>query len=198
MIFSSGGPLAAGDAALWRHRVLEIYGSTETGGIAWRNQGPDPASALWTPCDDVTVAFEDGALVVRSFRAGPAPLRLEDAAEPASGGRFQLLGRLDRIVKLAEQRISLPELERTLEAHPWVARAAVTLLAEPRPMLGAAVVLKAGAPAGRGLLVRTLRDHLALRLEGTALPRRWRFPPELPYDARGKLTPGRLAELFLP
>ena len=176
VIFSSGGPLAAGDAALWRHRVLEVYGSTETGAIAWRNQGPDPASAQWTPCDDVTLAFEDGALVVRSFRAGPEPVRLEDAAEPAPGGRFHLLGRLDRIVKLAEQRISLPELERALEAHPWVSRAAVALLAGPRPMLGAAVVLSAEAPAGRDLLVRTLRDHLALRLRGAALPRRWRFP----------------------
>jgi acyl-coenzyme A synthetase/AMP-(fatty) acid ligase len=198
VIFSSGGPLDRADAALWRHRVLEIYGSTETGAIGWRNQGADPASADWTPCDDVALDFRDGALVVRSFRAGPEPLRMEDAAEPAPEGRFRLQGRLDRIVKLAEQRISLPELERALEAHPWVARAAVTLLEGPRPALGAAVVLNPGAPAGRDALVRTLRAHLALRLEATALPRRWRFPRELPCDARGKLTPRLLAQLFQP
>jgi acyl-coenzyme A synthetase/AMP-(fatty) acid ligase len=201
VVFCSGGPLRAQDAALWRRRVpagvVEIYGSTETGGIAWRIQGPDPDSALWTPFADVTVAFQAGALVVTSFRAGPGPLRLEDAAEPVPDGRFRLLGRLDRTIKLEEKRISLPELEQALEAQPWVARAAVVLLQGPRPVLGAVVVLKPGAPAERGLLVRTLRAHLALRFDGPALPRRWRFPEQLPYDGRGKLTPQALGRLFL-
>jgi len=216
-IFSSGGPLDPGDARIWRRwapgGVQEIYGSTETGGIAWRRQDDRPDSTLWTPCDDVAVAFEDGALVVTSFRAGPGPLRLEDAAEPTPDGRFRLLGRLDRTIKLEEKRISLPELERALEALPWVARAAVVLLPgvrprpggeeglprTSRPMLGAVVVLRAGAagaPAERAARVRALRVHLAQRFEAPALPRRWRFPQELPYDERGKLTPQALAGLF--
>ena len=109
--------------------------------IAWRSQHDGPDSTLWTPCDDVAVAFEDGALVVTSFRAGPDPLRLEDAAEPTGDGRFRLLGRLDRTVKLEEKRISLPELERSLEALPWVARAAVVLLQTSKPLPGAAAGL---------------------------------------------------------
>jgi acyl-coenzyme A synthetase/AMP-(fatty) acid ligase len=174
--------------------VAEVYGSTETGGIAWRRQeqdGPD-----WTPFADVALAFQAGALVVTSFRAGPEPLRMEDAAQAVPGGRFRLLGRLDRTIKLEEKRISLPELEQALEAHPWVARAAVVLLEGIRPTLGAVAVLKPGAPAERALLVGTLRAHLALRFEGMALPKRWRFPKELPYDGRGKLTPQALARLF--
>jgi acyl-coenzyme A synthetase/AMP-(fatty) acid ligase len=135
--------------------------------------------------------------VVTSFRTGPAPLRLEDAAEPGPGGRFRLLGRLDRIIKLEEKRISLPELERALETHPWVAQAALVLLQGRRPTLGAVVVTR-DAPAERALLVRTLKAHLALRFEGLALPKRWRFVRELPFDARGKLTPGALAGLFQP
>ena len=196
VIFCSGGPLRAEDAALWRPSgVVEIYGSTESGGIAWRRQGADPADADWTPFADVAVGFQAGALVVTSFRAGHGPLRMEDAAEPAPGGRFRLLGRLDRILKLEEKRISLPELELALESHPWVARAALVLLEGRRPALGAVVVLQ-GAPAGRARLVRTLREHLAQRFDGPALPRRWRFPNELPYDGRGKLTPQALAGLF--
>jgi len=198
VVFSSGGPLNPADAALWRGRVVEIYGSTETGGIAWRNQGADPASVDWTPFDDVAVAFQADALEVASFRAGPAAVRLEDAAEPVPGGRFRLLGRLDRIIKLEEKRIALPELEMALETQPWVARAALVLLEGVRPTLGAVVVLKPGAPAERALLVRTLRAHLGLRFEALALPKRWRFPRELPYDARGKLTARALAGLFQP
>jgi acyl-coenzyme A synthetase/AMP-(fatty) acid ligase len=200
-IFSSGGPLAAADAATWRRwvpgGVAELYGSTETGGIGWRDQDGSPESALWTPMDDVTVAFEDGALVVDSFRAGGV-LRLEDAAEPEGGGRFRLLGRLDRIIKLEEKRVSLPELERALEDLCWVARAAVIVLEGVRPTLGAVIVLKTGAPADRSQLVQTLRAHLALRFDGLALPKRWRFPADLPYDERGKLTARALAALFLP
>jgi len=199
VVFSSGGPLSGADAAVWRRRVpagvVEIYGSTESGGIAWRIQGADPADADWTPFADVALGFRAGALVVTSFRAGHGPLPMEDAAEPAPGGRFRLLGRLDRILKLEEKRISLPELELALESHPWVARAALVLLEGQRPALGAVVVLQ-GAPAGRARLVRALREHLARRFDGPALPRRWRFPTELPYDSRGKLTRQALAGLF--
>jgi acyl-coenzyme A synthetase/AMP-(fatty) acid ligase len=201
-VFSSGGPLAREDALAWRAAVpdgvAEVYGSTETGGIAWRRQGPDPDSALWTPVDDVQLDYAGGALVVTSYRAGGAPLRLEDAAEPAGDGRFRLLGRLDRVVKLEEKRISLPELEKALEAHPWVARAALVVLGGPRPVLGAVVVPAADAPAGHTDLVRELRAHLGRRFEGQALPRRWRFPAALPYDERGKLTALALAGLFAP
>lgn len=196
-VFSSGGPLARADALAWKGGVTEIYGSTETGGIAWRRQDGDPASSLWTPCPDVALAFlEDGALEVDAFRAGPRPVRMEDAARPAPGGRFELLGRLDRIVKLHEKRIALPEVEAALEAHPFVVRAALVLLPGNRPCLGAVLVPSAGAPEDAALRVRALRAHLASRFEATALPRRWRFVEELPLGDRGKVTAQSLAALF--
>ena len=201
-VFSSGGPLKAADALAWRRwvpgGVVEIYGSTETGGIAWRVQSEDPSSEQWTPFPDVAFSFEaDGALVVRSPRVGPEPIRMEDAAQPLPDGRFRLMGRLDRIVKLEEKRVSLPELEASLEAHPWVARAAVVKLEEPRPMLGAVVALAKGVPEmERRELGQVLRRHLALSFEAVAIPKRWRFVAELPYNERGKLTPQALASLF--
>jgi len=197
-VFSSGGPLAPADALAWRawapSGVAEIYGSTESGGVAWRRQD---AGARWTPLPDVALTLaDDGALVVSSFRAGPAPLRLEDGALFHADGTFELTGRLDRILKLEEKRISLVALEAALEAHPLVARAAVVLLEGPRPMLGAAVVLREGPRTDRRERVASLGRHLAQRFEPVALPRRWRFPEALPYDARGKLTPASLRALF--
>ena len=196
-IFSSGGPLERGDALSWPGGVVEIYGSTESGGIAWRRQGEAEATACWTPVPDAQVTLgEDGALWVSSFRAGAAPLRMEDAAAFTAAGTFNLLGRLDRTLKLEEKRISLPELEAVLEAHPAVARAAVVLLDRPRPALGAVVVLRERAGRSRPDLIATLRGHLAQRFEAVALPRHWRFPEMLPYDERGKLTSRALAALF--
>jgi len=205
MIFSSGGPLATRDATAWRRWVpdgiTEVFGSTETGGIAWRIQSEDPDSAHWTPFPDVSLAFEaDGALRIESFRAGSGPLRMEDAAETMPDGRFRLLGRLDRIVKLEEKRVSLPELEAALEEHPWVSHAAVTRLEAPRVSLGGVVVLNKDlrplTPQEWRQLGQLLRQHLALRFEPAALPKRWRFVEELPYNERGKLTTQALAALF--
>ena len=203
-VFSSGGPLAAEDAKLWRRWVpegiIEIYGSTESGGIAWRNQDGEPEQEAWTPFPDVTLAAAaDGALLLRSPRVPQECLRMEDAITLQPDGRFRLLGRLDRVVKLAEKRISLPELEAALEGHPWVQRAAVIQLNEPRPMLGAVLVLQPGAPAGDPKdLAAALRAHLAQRFEPAALPRRWRVVDQLPTSPSGKLEAARLTQLFLP
>ena len=41
---------------------------------------------------------------------------------------FQLDGRADRIVKVGEKRLALPEMERALMAHPWVEDAALIVL----------------------------------------------------------------------
>ena len=205
--FSSGGPLSAEDAVAWRRwvpgGVVEVYGSTESGGIAWRVQDGQPESALWTPLPDVALSYAaDGALLVSSPRVGPEPLRMEDAAEPAGVGRFQLKGRLDRLLKLEEKRISLPELEALLGAHPWVRQAALVPLQGVRTTLGAVVVC---TPEGSGQermnqrgLVRELRRHLAAQVEGVAVPKRWRFVEELPSNAAGKLTAAALAQLFAP
>ena len=52
MTFSSGGPLAPETADRWRAALgappTEIFGSTETGGVAWRVQDPGPERMVWT------------------------------------------------------------------------------------------------------------------------------------------------------
>lgn len=208
VVFSSGGPLDPGDAQPWRllasGGVVEVYGSTESGGIAWRSPGPSRASLAWTPLPGVELAQEeDGALLVTSPYAGPGPLRMEDAADFLPRGRFRLLGRLDRIVKLEEKRISLPEVETGLASHPWVARVTVVPLGGERgsrATLGAAVVLADEArpllAAGRDAIVHALVEHLAQRVDRAAVPRRWRFVDELPVDEAGKIVAASVAELF--
>ncbi|MBP1627430.1 MAG: AMP-dependent synthetase and ligase, partial [Holophagaceae bacterium] len=204
-IFSSGGPLRREDALRWRRWVprgiLEIYGSTESGGVAWRNPSLEADSDPWTPFPDTQVSLEpDGAIHLRSPRLESGGMRMEDAAALRDDGRFQLLGRLDRVVKVEEKRVSLVELEAALEAHPAVDRAAVTLLEGHRRVLGAALVLapgqEASGPEARLALSRLLRQHLGLRFDPAVLPRRWRFLAQLPFDDRGKLRTQDLAALF--
>ncbi|HAL66123.1 MAG TPA: AMP-binding protein, partial [Pseudomonas sp.] len=202
-VFSSGGELPA-DAAERLHQRLgqwpaEILGSSETGGIAWR-QG----QSLWQPFAGVQLSQNDqGALCIASpyLPAGHVE-HSADAVEFSSDGRFRLLGRLDRIVKLEEKRISLPMLEQALCAHPWVSEARLGMIENGRASLGAVLVptpagLHALRNQGRRALVEALRSHLAGHCEALALPRRWRLVQHLPLNNQGKLTQAALQALLL-
>lgn len=202
-VFSSGGALPTDAAQSLQQRLqqwpTEILGSSETGGIAWR-QG----ASLWQPFAGVELSQDsDGALLIASpyLPAGHVE-HTADAARIAADGRFELLGRLDRIVKLEEKRISLPMLEQALVAHDWVAEARLGVVQENRAVLGALLVLSdAGLFAlreqGRRSLTEALRKHLSQHCEALALPRRWRLVRQLPLNSQGKLPQADIEALLL-
>ena len=201
-VFSSGGALPAEAAAQLEQRVAqrptEILGSSETGGIAWRQ-----ADHLWQPFADVQLGqSDDGALRITSPYLPPGHVEQgADAVEFKADGRFILLGRVDRIVKLEEKRISLPMLEQALGTHEWIAEARLGVIQENRASLGALVVLSAeGSRAlrsqGRKALTQALRQHLAGHCEALALPRRWRLLSQLPVNAQGKLPQAQIEALL--
>ena len=213
-VFSSGGVLDAGTAAgvvaALGAAAYEILGSTETGGVALRQQ--TGRSEAWVPFPVVSVEREVGGerLVVTSpFASAGDPVDdtrrrfiMGDRVEILDDGSFLLLGRADRIVKIGEKRLSLPAMERDLVAHPRVEEAVLIVLergADPR--VHAAIVLdevgkreiRAG---GRRRLSESLSRHLAARWDRVLLPRVWRYVEELPRDAQGKTPRARLVALF--
>ena len=199
LVFSSGGPLSADTAARyqrgWGAAPIEVFGSTESGGIAWRKLDH---SNRWTPLPEVTVSTDDddALLVCSPFLPDDQPLRMEDAADLSADGSFVLRGRLDRIVKIEEKRLSLPEMEAWLADHPAVAVAAVApLTLSGRTLVGAVVVPHPAAPE-RKALIETLRQHLQQRFDAVLLPRRWRFVDALPYNERGKLAAAELVRVL--
>lgn len=201
-VFSSGGALPSEAAGELRGRLgqwpSEIYGSSETGGIAWRQGGE-----LWQPFPGVALTLNaEGALRIASpyLPAGHIE-QSADAAELHADGRFALRGRLDRIVKLEEKRISLPMLEQALMTHEWVADARLGVVQKGRAFLGALLALSpAGLHAlrnqGRKAVTEALRRHLAGHCEAIALPRRWRLLLELPYSSQGKLAQAEVERLL--
>jgi acyl-coenzyme A synthetase/AMP-(fatty) acid ligase len=202
-VFSSGGALPLEAAQSLQQRLqqwpTEILGSSETGGIAWRQGQP-----LWQPFAGVELSQDsDGALLIASpyLPAGHIE-HTADAARIGTDGRFELLGRLDRIVKLEEKRISLPMLEQALVAHDWVAEARLGVVQENRASLGALLVLsESGLFAlrehGRRSLTETLRQHLRQHCEALALPRRWRLVRQLPLNSQGKLPQADIEALLM-
>lgn len=210
-IFSSGAPLAT-DAALaakarFGHAVTEVYGSTETGGIGWREQ--DKGSA-WTCLPGVQIALttsnaadsEGQLLQVRSKHlANDSWYTSADRASLDADGHFSLCGRADRIAKVGGKRISLSAIERILEQQQGVAQARVIMLPERGDRLGAVVVLdndgnKRLVDQGKNGINQQFKNALENTVDRVAIPRYWRYLGELPRNRQGKTTQADLAQLF--
>ncbi|MBI3285457.1 MAG: acyl-CoA synthetase [Burkholderiales bacterium] len=209
-VFSSGGPLAA-DAAvavadLLGQIPIEVYGSSETGGIAWR-QVRGAACAAWQALPAVAwrIAADGDVLEVRSPHLGHDNwMRLADRGQASDKGGFLLQGRSDRIVKIEQKRISLNAIEQALLDSGLVREARVIAdqeVAGQRQKLTAfAVVTEAGRALlnaqGKHALNQRLRLCLSQVVDAVALPRRWRYLEQMPLNAQGKTTQAQLLALL--
>lgn len=204
-VFSSGGPLPP-ESAVQTHALLgqspiEVYGSSETGGIAWRQRALH--GDVWTPLPGVTWRLEQGTLEVRSAHLeDDGWWQTADLAVAHEGASFLLRGRADRIVKVEEKRVSLAAVEQALLASGLIAESRVLLVpAEGGSRLGVVAVpaergwssLRAG---GKAALNEQLRAHLSLSFERVVIPRRFRYLRELPVNAQGKSTEALLLQQF--
>lgn len=189
-IFSSGGPLPDDLSESLHARLnrlpIEIYGSSETGAIAWRN-----GNSLWQPLPGATLGIADnGALRAQAPWIHAADEHTSDAAQWREGG-FELLGRLDRIVKIEEKRIALPMIEKALAGHDCIVEARVGRATGAARLTALVALSGRGVHAlrngGRKALIQSLRRHLSGRFESLAIPRHWRFLHQLPWNAQNKL-----------
>ena len=194
--------LAVSTEKLFGFCPMEGYGSTETSGIAYRQQSRD--GLVWTPYDCVKLwVGEDGCLNVKSpFIKDPAGVATADLVELYDDGRFLLKGRADSIVKIEEKRISMTEVENRLLETGLVSEVKVVALSnEVRQYLAAAVVLnKEGREKFAGSekfeMNRWFHDFLMKYFENVVIPKKWRFVEKLPSDVQGKVHKLEVMALF--
>ncbi|CNE91762.1 putative AMP-binding protein [Yersinia rohdei] len=207
-IFSAGGPLSFHDAqstlAVLGILPTEIYGATETGLIAHRQQF-EPQQP-WQFFSGITLDINsDNTFTVYSALIPESTgMPMSDIIELSDDGQgFHLLGRQDRIVKIEEKRVSLTEIEQRLLLLPDIADATVLLLTQNERVNIAAVVVL--TDAGKEQLCtetmssfnQKLRSALRNWLEPASLPRRVRVIDVIPVNPQGKRDYARLQELFL-
>jgi len=216
-VFSSGGPLATADAVRFYQQsglaITEIYGSTETGGIGYRQQQTTNTSCVWQAFAGIQLAQdEQGCLLLRSPYLAKQDLSKQewfattDMVTLHTADQFSLAGRVDRIVKLAEKRLSLAEVENLCGSLSFVHQAVALILpgsaGHGREQLALVVELTdAGqqllATAGKHAINQHIKRALASRFETVLLPRRFRYVQSMPYNAQGKLPRQQLELLFL-
>jgi acyl-coenzyme A synthetase/AMP-(fatty) acid ligase len=211
-VFSSGGPLS-NDAAiscktLLNQHPIEVFGSTETGGIGFRQQ--TQKDAAWQFFPDVQAKLVDqDCLALRS------PWLSSDLSEDADGyyqtsdqcillenQQFRLNGRIDRIVKIEEKRISLQEVENHLNELEWISESVVLVVDDPhRVALGALMTLTESGEKtlqilGKGRFWIKLRQALRDWVEPVGIPRHFRVVQDIPMNKQGKRLQQEIVELF--
>ncbi len=205
-IFTSGGAVSP-ELAVQTEKVfgfcpLEVYGSTETSGIAYRQQNKD--QLVWTPFDNAKIWLgDDGCIrIISPYIKNPEGFATADLAEIFEDGRFLLKGRSDSIVKIEEKRISMTEVESRLMESGLVEDVKVVALSnDVRQYLAAAVVLNAKGrdqfkDTEKFLVNRWFHDYLMKYFENVVIPKKWRFMDKLPVDVQGKKHKLEIMALF--
>ncbi len=205
-IFSSGGPLSNTHAAyLFKQLarpVTQVYGSTETGGIGYRQVSNEELKVPWQPFSGNRLSIKsDKQLYLDSYILEALNLRLDDSAEVLTNGQFHLLGRVDRTIKIEEKRLNLDELEALLNSHQWVHEARLVVLPSKRTLIGAVVVLTQVAKErlkqdGKLAINKLFQEYLLSHFERVCLPRKWRYIEELPYNSQAKISIKVLEQYF--
>ena len=213
-IFSSGGPLATdvahdiGDAL--GAPPIEVLGSTETGGIAWRAQQSGVEECRWAPFTNVRVSCDadDNLLRVRSpfvsVDSGEVGFATGDRISLHSDGRFTLEGRSDQVVKVGEKRLDLTRMASQLRAKPAVEEVALATIEREAELRVAATIVPSEAGweliqrEGERAFIRVLRACLEDAWDPVLHPRYWRVVSRLPANSQGKVPLDALRSLFRP
>lgn len=194
-IFTSGSLLDIKTATsaynLFGVSPFEVFGSTETGGVAYRQQ---KNTADWTIFDDVHIAIVDGRIEVNSPYSFQNPYLMSDAVDMIDVRHFRLLGRADRIVKIAEERISLPDMEKWLGDNKYIARAYCAAMHKGnRDIIGCMMELTDVGAAkiiamGRRAFIDEIKKYLSGFVPTVALPRCIRIVNQIPTNPQGKFV----------
>jgi len=208
LAFSSAGALPEQDAARFHETtgiaVTEIYGSTETGGIAQRTRAKGQTALQPFQCTRVRI--EERHLAVSSpFLSDELPkdesgffetadrARWTDGTDRTEPGGFILLGRSDGIIKVGGKRVDLALTKEALMRVDGVQD--VYVYARP---------VQSGRENEILALVegRTTTDQLIeaahRRLPTYARPRHIKITPKIPLTATGKYRRSAIASLFEP
>jgi len=200
--YSSSGMLDRSDSLYFYRKtglgITEVYGSTETGGIALRSVSEQTES--WKAFDNVSWKLTGSRLSVKSDFTSPEMERdregyclTGDEARVETENRFVLLGRADGIVKVAGKRVDLMDIQAKIKTLPTVSDAYV--LAMPTDKGRESII---AALVACDLTETHLKKLLMDQLEPYAVPRLVKIVSSITRTATGKIDRRRIEKLFIP
>ena len=178
--------LAAQAEQIFKTRVLEIYGSTETGSMASRRTLDGD---LWHLYDDMWINPETGCVEAPHLLAATA---LHDHIELQGDRHFKLLGRHADFVNIAGKRAYLSDLNQRLNEIEGVQDGVFIMPDSTTDQ----VVRLAALVVAPGLSEQALSAALARHIDAAFLPRPLCKVECLPRNETGKLPRRELLALL--
>lgn len=172
--------------------VIEIYGSTETGIIAYRKDYQDNFRVF----KNVSIVPKEDYTNVSTPYSISRENIIKDAIKLLPNGEIELFGRTDRVLKIQEKRISAENLEDELLKNDYVNEAYCLKCGEKLACLvalknsGMDFALKYGIPKLKKVLKSFLDDKFEI------VPQKWKFIDEIPKTINGKIDLEKIEEIF--
>lgn len=194
LFICSTGPLQDYDVDIFMSKystnLMQLFGSTETGGIAYKF-GID---SMWNSLKGVKVASKDDKLSVTSPYISPyildktikklkQPFVTEDIIE-IDGDRFKLIGRSNKLIKIAGKRISASHIESIIETISGVDKAIVELVYKKELLRSEQILIKLQAKHKIDKL--TIKAKIAECFGILTIPFKVEYVDEINLSAMGK------------
>jgi len=180
-------------------RVVDIYGSSETGHIAWKSSPDLP----WQLQEGVEFKKPiESVLQIKSKFCPSYDWFLTSDLAAQKGDSFEILGRADRIIKIEGTRISLSQLVESINESKFVEDCRICDLGNgKRSQLGCVLKLSQKGISeielnGKLHIVNRIKESLRGNVNSISIPRRWRFVEDFPKNNLGKILKNELDELF--
>lgn len=177
-------------------RLVQVYGSSETAGIGWRDGPVDPYRLMphWS-----RPAGDGSHLQRRQPDGSQVEQDVQDRLDWCGDAQFHVAGRRDEAVQVGGVNVFPERVRQVLLAHPHVKEAAVRRMTpEEGERLKAFVVPRDGVD--RQAMPQALDSWVARHLTAPERPRAYAIGDCLPLNAQGKATdwPCWLSEVRRP
>lgn len=195
LFISSTGPLHLDDVTLFQERykttVMQLFGSTETGGIAYKKG----VSNEWKSLKYVSIQSEDERLTLSSpfiskylleskITELKQPFKTQDIVA-INGDSFTLLGRANKLIKIAGKRISALEIESIIETIEDVEKAVVSLVYKKELLRSEQILIT--LLAKEKIDKRLIKDKIAQNFGTLTIPFKVEYVDSLNYSVMGKV-----------
>jgi acyl-coenzyme A synthetase/AMP-(fatty) acid ligase len=196
IFISSTGPLSPQIAKEFTDKfnttLIQIFGSTETGSIAYKKQDDE----LWLPFDSVEISLNSqGLLGIKSPYVSPFLLqnsKLETTSSQIQSfdyalveqGKFKLIGRDIHIIKVAGKRYSTIQIEDILEQIDGINKAFVYV--EHRKNELKDEILKVFIESSRTIKSKEIKEILKQNFGHINIPLELAIVDKIPTTAMGK------------
>ncbi len=191
---SSTGPLSMDDVEIFEDKfstsLLQLFGSTETGGIAYKFG----KTAKWSTLEHVEISTKDDKLSVTSpfisaflLKKKIVPLHqpyiTEDIIELDKNG-FALVGRSNKLIKIAGKRFSAAQIENILESIPEISKAIVEIVYKKEFLRSEQIVIT--LEASKKIDKKTIKDKISNYYGVLTIPFSVNYVDKINYSAMGK------------